>query len=390
MRIPLTYTLRSLLTRRLTSALTAMGIALVVFVFAAVLMLSDGITKTLVATGDERNVIMIRKGSDSELISGLDRDLVNTVRSLPAFATGPGGKPLVSAEVVTIINMEKLASGDMGNINVRGVGPEVSGIRPGVRLTAGRWFRAGSREIAVGASVHTRFQGADIGRAVRFSGDAWRIVGVFASDGNGFESEIWGDAEELLGALNRPGVFSSVTARLRDPGSLAELEGLLESDNRLRTLRLEREKDYYERQSSFMAIFIRVLGLVITFGFSAGAVIGAMITMYAAVSHRTVEIGTLRALGFPRRSILAAFLVESSLLALVGGGAGLLLASGLQMFTISTVNFGTFAELAFGFSLTPFAAAASLAFALTMGLLGGVLPAARAARLDILTALRAS
>jgi len=213
---------------------------------------------------------------------------------------------------------------------------------------------------------------------------------VFGAEGTGFESEVWGDVDQLMQAFNRLSAFSSVTVKLKERGEYDALRSTMDADNRLQTVKTEREKEYYERQSRFMAIFIRVLGIFITIGFSLGAIVGAVITMYAAVANRTVEIGTLRALGFQRSSVLFTFLLESIFLSLVGWLVGLVLASGLQFFTISTVNFGTFAELAFSFSLSPMIVVASLLFSLVMGVVGGFFPAVRAARLNILTALRAA
>jgi ABC-type antimicrobial peptide transport system permease subunit len=390
MRIPIVYTTRNLFTRKLTAVLTIGGIALVVFVFSAVLMLAYGVEKTLIATGSDDNVIMIRKGSDNELTSGLGRDLTNTIRTLPQIATGAGAKPVVSSEVMVIINLLKIATNDMGNVTVRGVMPEAFQLRPVVTLKDGRMFQYGSREVIVGSNISRRFKDAQLGSTVKFGGDVWTIVGIFEASGTGFDSEIWGDVDQLMQAFNRASAFSSLTARLRDKSEFDALKNLMETDNRLQTVKVEREKEYYERQSRFFAIFIRILGLFITIGFSAGAMIGAMITMYAAVANRTVEIGTLRALGFQRRSVLTSFLIESILLSLIGGAVGLALASGLQLYTISTVNFGTFSELAFSFALSPAIIINALMFAMLMGIFGGFLPAFRAARLDILSALRAS
>lgn len=390
MAIPFTYTLRNLFTRKLTAALTIGGIALVVFVFSAVLMLAHGVERTLIATGSDDNVVILRKGADNELTSGINRDLSNTIRTLPTLAQTSDGRPLASTEVVVIINLLKFTSNDMGNVTVRGVSPEGFLIRPAVTVTDGRPFTFGSREVVVGRSIATRFQGAQIGSTLKFGGDTWTVVGTFDAAGTGFESEVWGDVDQLLQAFDRRSAFSSLTARLRDPDAFEEMKNLMAADNRLQTVKIEREKEYYERQSRFFAIFIRILGLVITIGFSAGAVIGAMITMYASVANRTVEIGTLKALGFQRTSILVAFLIEAVALSLIGGILGLALASTLQYFTISTVNFGTFAELAFSFSLSPAIVQDSIIFAIVMGILGGVLPAARAARMDVLSALRAS
>ena len=390
MKIPFIYTMRNLFTRKLTAALTIGGIALVVFVFAAVLMLAFGVEKTLIATGSDDNVIMLRKGADNELSSGIERDLANTIRALPNVAVGADGKALVSTEVVVIINLMKIATNDMGNVTVRGVSPEVFQLRPVVQLKKGKMFNSNAREVIVGSNISKRFKDAQIGSTMKFGGDLWTIVGVFEANGTGFDSEVWGDVDQLMQAFNRSGAFSSLTVKLRDNSEFDALKNTMAADNRLQTVKVEREKEYYERQSRFFAIFIRVLGLFITIGFSVGAMIGAMITMYAAVANRTIEIGTLRALGFRRRSVLTTFLIESIMLSLIGGAIGLLLASSLQFFTISTVNFSTFSELAFSFALSPQIVAYALIFAVTMGILGGFLPAFRASRLDILSALRAS
>jgi len=390
MRIPLTYSIRNMFTRKLTAALTVLGIALVVFVFSAVLMLAYGIEKTLVATGSDDNVLMIRKGSENELSSGIERDLANTIRALPQIAVGADGKPVLSTEVVVIINLQKISTNDMGNVTVRGVTPQAFQLRPSVHLSGGRMFASGSREVIVGSNISKRFRGAQIGQTMKFGGDVWTIVGTFDANGTGFESEVWGDVDQLMQAFNRLSAFSSITLKLKDKNEFDALKTSMEADNRLQTIRIEREKEYYERQSRFMAIFIRVLGIFITVGFSIGAIVGAVITMYAAVANRTVEIGTLRALGFQRSNVLVTFLLESIFLSLAGWGVGLILASGLQFFTISTVNWGTFAELAFSFSLSPEIVVLSLIFSLVMGIVGGFFPAVRAARLNILTALRAA
>jgi len=242
--------------------------------------------------------------------------------------------------------------------------------------------------VIVGKGVAKRFSGIGLGETVRFGTRDWTVVGLFDAGGAAFESEIWLDGEQLIQAFRRP-VFSSVTLRLRNPGDFSSLKERLESDPRL-NVGVKREKAYYTEQSRLMAMFIRILGIFVTVIFSVGAMIGAMITMYAAVANRTVEIGTLRALGFPRRSILAAFLAESLLLSLMGGGAGLILASSLSTLTVSTTNFATFSELAFKFSLSSSIVVESIAFSLIMGFLGGFLPAARAARQNIVQALRAT
>jgi putative ABC transport system permease protein len=388
MKIPLKYIVRNLGTRRLTTSLTVTGIALVAFVFAAVLMMAYGLQKTLVATGSDSNVIVLRKAANAEISSIIQRDQANIITALPQVARGTDGKPFASGEVVVVINLG-FVGGGFGNLMVRGVQPEAFQLRPQVRLTQGRMFRWGSREIVVGSSVITRFAGTSIGSTVKFGGDQWTIVGVFDAGGSGFDSEIWGDGDQLGQAFDRP-VFSSLTFRLTGPEAYKDFVAAFEADNRLQVLEPKHEKQFYEEQSEAMAAFIRILGIAVTVIFSLGAMIGAMITMYAAVANRTVEIGTLRSLGFRRRSILAAFLLESLLLSLGGGAIGLLLASLLQFFSLSMINFGSWSELAFRFSLSGTIVAWSITFSLLMGLVGGFLPAFRAARLNILTALRSS
>jgi ABC-type antimicrobial peptide transport system permease subunit len=387
MTIPIRYILRSFAARRLTTSMTVLGIALVVFVFSAVLMMAHGVQQTLRATGSDENVLVLRKAANSETLSVLDRETATIVIGLPQVARSAGGSPLSSREAVVIINMEK-AAGGMSNVTVRGVEPAAFELRPQVQLAEGSLFRWGAREIVVGKSIAERFNGAQVGERIKFAGDFWTVVGTFDSDGSGFDSEIWGDSSQIMDAFRRNS-YSTLTLRLRDPAAFGEFVGIFQSDNRLLHFEAKGERRFFEEQSEMMATFIRVLGLFITAIFSAGSIIGAMITMYGSVANRTIEIGTLRALGFLRRSILVAFLAESFLISLGGGLLGLLLASFLQFFTISTLNFASFAEIAFSFALSPSIAMISLGFSLIMGLTGGFLPAVRAARLNILQALRA-
>ena len=389
MKIPFKYIIRNVRTRRLTTGITILGVALVVFVFAAVLMMAYGVQKTLVATGSDENVIVARKAANGEISSIIDRESASVILTLPHVAKAAGGKPIASGEPVVVINLNKLEGGGLSNVTVRGVSPEAFLLRPLVRLKEGRMFASGARELIVGVSIEKRFAGAKLGDIVRFAGDAWTIVGVFDTDGSGFDSEMWGDANQLLDAFNR-NAFSTLTFKLDQPESFGDFVAAFDKDPRLQQFEAKIEKRFFEEQSELMATFIRILGIFITIIFSAGATIGAMITMYAAVAHRTVEIGTLRALGFRRRSILAAFLTESLFLSFVGGLTGLFFAAFLQFFTISTLNFGSFSELAFSFALSPTIVVSSLVFALVMGLLGGFLPSVRAARLGIVNALRAS
>ena len=322
--IPLSYIARNLWARKLTTVLTAAGMALVVYVFATVLMLAAGLKETLVSTGQPDNVIMIRRGSQTEVQSGIDRPSAAIVETFPEIATGQDGRKLMSKEPVVLINLPKRETGSPSNVVIRGATPEGLTLRPQVRIVEGRMFRPGTSEIVAGRAISQGFRGAAI-----------------------------------------------------------------EADPRL-TLEAKRETRFYADQSEALAKFITYLGTSISVIFSIGAIIGAMITMYASVASRTAEIGTLRALGFSRMSILVAFLLEALLLGLVGGVIGLSAASFMQMVPISTTNFQTFSEIAFTFTLTPAIVAAALAFSLVMGFVGGFLPAARAARMSIVDALRAA
>jgi len=388
MKIPLNYTIRNLGTRRLTTGITVLGIALVVFVFSAVLMMAYGVQKTLIATGSDENVLVARKAANGEISSIIDRQTANVILTLPYIAKTSDGKPISSGEPVVIINLNK-STGGLSNVTVRGVSQQVFTLRPQVRLKEGRMFNWGARELITGVAIAERFDGSGIGDVVRFAGDNWTIVGLFDAGGSGFDSEMWGDADQLLDAFNRS-AYSTMTFRLDQPKAFPEFKTAFDKEPRLQQFEPKIERRYFEEQSELMAGFISILGIFITVIFSAGSTIGAMITMYAAVANRTVEVGTLRALGFRRRSVLSAFLMESLLLSLIGGLLGLFFASFLQFFTVSTLNFGSFSELAFSFALSPTIVISSLSFALLMGLLGGFLPSVRAARLNIVNALRSS
>lgn len=388
MAIPVNYIARNLVARRLTTALTAGGMALVVYVFATVLMLSAGLEQTLVATGQDDNVVVIRRGSQTEVQSGIARLQAGIVESLPEIALGADGRPMVSKEPVVLINLPKRSNGKAANVVIRGVTPAGLALRPQVRLVEGRMFRPGTAEVIAGRSIADGFQGAGLGETLRFASRDWTIVGVFDAGHTAFDSEIWGDAEQMLQAFRRNG-YSSLLFRLNDPAQFDAVKSFIESDPRL-TLEAKREKRFYAEQSEALSKFISYLGTSISIIFSIGAVIGAAITMYASVASRTGEIGTLRALGFSRRAILTAFLGEALLLGLIGGIVGLAAASVMQALSISTTNFQTFAEIAFSFTLTPRIVLASLIFALAMGFIGGFLPAARAARMKIVDALRAA
>jgi len=386
MPIPFSYSYRNLLARRLTTFLTAAGMALVVFVFAAVLMLAEGLRQTLVSTGSYDNAMVLRAGTETEVQSAIDRTQAAIISSQPEIATGKEG-PLVASEAIILVNLPRRGTGQPGNVMIRGVQPGSFALHREVRLVQGRWFRPGSNEIVSGNLIAQRYRGAGLGETVRFAMRDWRVVGVFDAGNTGFSSEIWGDVEQLLQAFRRT-AFSSVTLRLRDPAAFNVLKTRLESDPRL-PVQVRREVEFYEAQSARLADFIRLLGLVLTAIFGLGAVLGAMITMYAQVGTRINEIGTMRALGFQRRHILIAFLLEAVLLGFLGWVIGMLPASLLNFITLSTINWSSFAEITFRFTLTPGILLKSLAFGLGMGLVGGLLPALKAARLPLIDALRA-
>jgi len=386
--VPFAYVVRNLFARKLTTALTAGGMALVVYVFATVLMLSAGLRQTLVSTGQEDNVVVIRRSAQTEVQSGIDRRQAAVVESLPDVAVGQDGNKLISKEPVVLISLGKRETGKPANVVIRGVMPTGIALRPQAGLIEGRMFRPGTAEVIAGRAIADGFRGAGIGETLRFASRDWTVVGVFDAGRTGFDSEIWGDAEQMLQAFRRLG-FSSLLFRLADGTRFDAVKAEIEADPRL-TLEAKRETRFYAEQSEQLSRFISYLGTAISVIFSIAAVIGAMITMYATVASRTAEIGTLRALGFSRAAILAAFLTEALLLGLCGGAIGLAAASLMQAISISTTNFQTFAELAFSFTLTPAIVLWSLLFSLAMGFIGGFLPATRAAGMKIVDALRAA
>lgn len=388
MKLLFFYSLRNLLTRRLTTFLTSGGMALVIFVFASIQMLAEGLEKTLVETGSHDNVVVIRRSSQNEVQSVIDRNQASIVETMAEAATGRDGMPLLAKEVVVLMVFEKRGKAAKANVTIRGIAESSLFLRPQVKLIEGRLPRPGSSEVAVGSAVAQGFKNAGYGERIFFAMQEWNVVGIFEAGRTGYSSEIWGDVEQLMQAFRRT-AYSSILFRLKDSLAFEKVKERIEGDPRL-TLEAKRETTYYKDQSEMMAKFLRILGLSLTLIFSTGAVVGGMITMYATVAHRTREIGTLRAIGFQRTSILTAFLFESILVGLIGGLAGLFFSSFLQFITVSTINFQTFSELAFSFSLTLKIAAQSLVFSLIMGLVGGILPAIRASGIKVVDALRAT
>lgn len=387
MKVPLKYVVRNFKTRKLTTGITITGISLVVFVFSAVLMMAYGVQKTLIATGSLDNIKVTRKSSNGEISSIIDGDTRNVIRTLPYIATSSDGKPIISEEPVVVINLE-IKTGGLSNVTVRGVSQQFDKLHPQIKIKEGRIFNPSLRELIVGDAVNKKYSGAQIGNTVKFAGDNWKIVGIFESGGSGFDSELWGDSDQLLNAFHRGSSVSTITFKMNNINNFDQLSRVFETDRRLLQFTPEIERTYYEEQSQFLASFIRILGTFITVIFSFGAIIGAMITMYAAVANRTIEIGTMRSLGFSRTSILSAFLIESFLISMIGCAIGLFIASFLQFFTISTLNFNSFSDLSFSFALSPSIIIWTIVFALLMGFFGGFLPSVRASRLNIVNALR--
>jgi putative ABC transport system permease protein len=380
------YNLRSMVVRKGTAAMTAGGIAMVVAVFVMTLAIAQGFRATLVASGSPQNAIVLRKGATAESLSGVARADVPLVESLPQVAHAGDGHPLASPELVIAIALPRQSDNQPANVPVRGVGSRAYDVRDTLKLVEGRRFAPGSREINVGKLAVGRFKGLSLGSEVKFGAATWTVVGIFTAEDASFESEIWGDIDLMAPAFQRNG-YQSITVKLVDPTAFDSFRSAVEGDPRL-YLKPQREQDYYTAQSVAMTTVIRVFGVFVTLILSIGAVFGAMNTMYAAVAYRTREIGTLRALGFSRLRIVLAFIAESTALALVGGLVGCVLALPVHGLSTGTTNFSSFSEVAFKFRITPLLLAGGLTFAALMGVVGGLLPAIRAARIPVARALR--
>ena len=380
------YNLRSMFVRKGTALMTALGIAMVVAVFIMTLALAQGFRATLIASGSPENAIVLRKGATSESVSGFGQEVVPIVETLPQVARDAKGNALVSPELVLAIALPRLTDGEDANVPVRGVGPHAFEIRERLHFIEGRPFTRGLNEINVGQLATGRFRGLKLGEQLSIGGRPWTIVGIFAADDASFESEIWGDVELMNPAFQRQG-YQSITVRLASADAFKPFAAAIAADQRLK-LEAQREDDYYAAQSRIMTMVISVLGTFVTVILAIGAMFGAMNTMYAAVAHRIREVGTLRALGFSRASILLAFIVESTVLALIGGAIGCLIALPLHGMSTGTTNMASFTEVAFKFRITLLLLFGGVVFAGIMGAVGGLLPAIRAARLPISQALR--
>jgi len=388
MKIPLIYNIRSVSQRPVSTLLTALGIGLVVAVFVAMLALANGFIAALVKTGSPDNVLLLRRGADSELSSSIPRDAISIIASSPHIATGADGKPLFSPETYIVINIPRLGGGefDVANVVARGVSDKAFEVRRSIKIVEGRRFASGQSELCVGSKLKGRFNNVNVGEVLRFSNRSWKIVCRFTADGSSFESEIWGENEQFQSVF-RGGAFQDVAFRLKDPGAFEDVKRAFLADQRIQ-IDAHRESEFYATQSETLGKVLRFLAIMITSIMSVGAVFGAVNTMYAAVSSRTPEIAVLLTLGFQPRSVLASFLAESAVIAFIGGVVGCVLALPINGVVTSTTNWASFSEIAFNFRVTPGLLIAGLIFAVVMGLAGGFFPARRAAKLPVVQALR--
>jgi ABC-type antimicrobial peptide transport system permease subunit len=385
MSIPFAYNLRNLVVRKTTTIMTALGIALTVAVLLAILALVSGLRSTLSVSGDPLHVLVLRKGSDSELVSVFLRSQFQDLKFKSGIALGRDGQPLASMEVVTIMILEGADRSEGSNFTVRGLPPAGIEMRRNVHLVRGRWFQQGQREVVVGKAIADRFPQAQVGKKVRFGRGDWEIVGVFDASGGAQSSEVWGDLFQVSSDLQRVDAVSSGLVTATDPVTAKALVASLNDDQRL-GVKAMLEKDYYDQQTS-SAKPIESVGLIVAIIMAIGSSFAAMNTMYAAVARRAREVGTLRVLGFSKGSILISFLVESALLSGLGGLLGCMLAMPLNGITTAIGN-NTFSETAFAFHVTPQIMLTGIIFAVALGSVGGLFPARMAARKQILTALR--
>jgi putative ABC transport system permease protein len=359
----------------------------VVIVFVAVLSIAEGFRKTLVTAGSDDTAIVMRAGSDTELTSGLALEETRIIADAPGVLRNAAGA-VASAELLVLVDLNKKGMGTPANVPMRGVQPAAFGVRDEVKLVEGRMFESGRSEVIVGRAAAQQFEGIEVGRTLRWGESAWTVVGIFEANGGVAESELWADAGVVQPAYRRGTSFQAVYAKLESPGAFERFKGALTADPRLQ-IKVMRETEYYAQQSQQLSRLIRTLGYLIAVLMGIGAVFGAINTMYTAVSSRTREIATLRALGFGAGPVVLSVLTEAMALALVGGAIGGVLAyAGFNGYQTATLNWQTFTQIAFAFAVTPPLLVQGLTLALVMGFFGGMLPAIRAARLPVVTALR--
>ena len=387
MAIPLKYNLRNLAVRRTTTAMTAFSITLTVTVFIVLMALAQGLQSSLTTTGHPLNVIIMRDGSQSETVSFVKRDALQVIRYLHGIAKDDKGEPWVSPEVIVLINLPRRGQVQGSNVTIRGVSAPGPSLRPEFKMVEGRYFRPGLREVVVSKRISERFQNCALGNKLKFAKGYWTVVGLFEAGNSAYNSEIWTDVNDLGQDFDRED-YTDVFVRAADASAVAGIKDQVSNDRRLH-LKPVTERDYYASQTSTAAP-IKAFGIFIAILMAVGASFAAMNTMYAAVARRTREIGTLRAIGFSRVSILFCFVVESVCIATLGGVIGCLLALPINGVTTGTTNFVTFSELAFNFRVTPMLLLSAMIFATVMGLLGGFFPAWRASHENIVIALRST
>jgi putative ABC transport system permease protein len=386
MAIPIRYNIRNLKLRKGLTIMTSLGIALTVTTAIFLMALLAGLDRAFVTSGDAKNVLVMRKGSQAELSGGFDASLFPTLKTLPGIFKDSHGEPMVSGEwVVVIVLPRKDGTGEV-NVTVRGMMPDGLELRPTVKIVQGRWFTPGQREVVVSESIQKRFAHANIGDTLQFGKGPWTVVGIFDAGGSAYESEIWGDVNQMASDFDRQGGFASAYLRAEDAVSADALKHRVSDDQRLK-LEGMLETEYYAKQTRSGAP-IKYIGWVVAIIMAIGSSFAAMNTMYAAVAYRSREIATLRVIGFSRPSILTSFVFESVLLSLLGAVAGVLLMLPFNGMTTGTSNAVTFSEVVFSLRMTPMVVGVAIAFAIIMGLFGGMAPAWHAARRDILAALR--
>jgi len=394
MAIPISYNVRNLRLRKGLTIMTALGIALTVTTAIFLMALIAGLNRAFVSSGSPLNVLVLRKGSEAELSGGFDASLYPTLKTLPGIAKDSKGEPMTSGEWVVVIILPRRDGTGEVNVTVRGMMPDGlemrqlpgSDNRAGVKLLEGRWFQTGQREVVVSQSIRGRFAHANIGDTMEFGKGSWKVVGVFDAGGSAYESEVWGDVNQMASDFDRQGGFASAYLRATDPIAAEALRNRVSDDQRLK-LEGFIETDYYAKQTSSGAP-IKVIGFVVGFIMAIGSIFAAMNTMYAAVAYRGREIATLRVIGFSRPAILTSFVLESLLLALLGAAAGIVLMLPFNGMQTGTSNAVTFSEVVFALRITPQVAGYAILFALIMGFVGGLAPAWHAARQNILSALR--
>ena len=385
MALPIRYSLRNALVRWRSTIATVLGIALVVFVFVLLQSLAAGIEKSSGNTGDPRNIMVMRKGSTAESTSLISRQNLQDIRYFPEIARNAEGEPVISADVLVLVNLPRRNHGGEANVLLRGVTSRGKELRPQVHLVAGRWFEPGKHEVVVSAKLAKRFANFDVGQSFKSGSVTLTVVGWLAGGGSAFDSECWLDADECRAIFER-NLYSSFLIRAVDDAAGEKFIQRIEADRRFK-LKAEREVEYYRKQT-MTAAPIKWLGNFLAVTMSIGAVFAAMNTMYAAVGARTREIGTLRVLGFRRRAVIVALLLEGGFLALLGGVLGCAVAFYWNGYTTATMGMDTFSEIVFEFSVTPMLVAKGLIFAVIVGLVGTALPAVRAARLPVIAALK--